>query len=613
MCGIIGYIGSQSCTPLLLDGLSKLEYRGYDSAGVAVVGGGELVRRRAEGKLMNLMSAVAREPVEGTIGIGHTRWATHGGPTENNAHPHRVGSVAVVHNGIIENHLALKRELLEAGAVFESETDTEVIAHLIAGERTADIPLTEAVRRACLRLEGAYSVVAIDATEPDVLVGARVASPLVVGLGAAGSGENFLASDIPAILNHTRSVVFLEEGRLCEVRAEGIRVLDITSGDETSYEARSINWSPAMAEKGGFKHFMLKEIHEQPSALADTLRGRVAIERAEVLLEGVTIDAEALSNVKDFYIVACGTSWHAGMVGQYLFEDLAGISPRVELGSEFRYRNAPLDERSLVLAISQSGETADTLAAIKDAKAKGATVLSICNVLESSIPRACHGTLYTHAGPEIGVASTKAFTTQIAALHLMALQFGRLLGKVDEAVMAEELDALIKVASTIDHMLEDQDIYREVAKAWAHVNSMLFLGRGNLYPLALEGALKLKEISYIHAEGYAAGEMKHGPIALIEETVPTVCLNPKDRHYEKVASNRTEVKARSGPVLTIATEGDWEAESASDFCVFIPDVPEHVLPLVAAVPMQLLAYHFADHKGTDVDQPRNLAKSVTVE
>lgn len=610
MCGIIGYIGPQQCTPILLDGLSKLEYRGYDSAGIAVVTGDGLTRRRAEGKLRNLVAAVQDAPVDGNAGIGHTRWATHGGPTESNAHPHRVGNVAVVHNGIIENHLTLKRELVAEGATFESETDTEVIAHLVASERKAGIPMLEAVRRACLRLEGAYSVVAVDSEEPDVLVGARVASPLVLGIG---DGENFVASDIPAILNYTRRVVFLEEGTLCEVRAEGVTVYDVISGEPQEFKTTAISWSPAMAEKGGFKHFMLKEIHEQPSALADTLRGRIAVERGEVILEGIEMDAERLASFRDFYIVACGTSWHSGLVGQYLFEDLAGISPRVELGSEFRYRNAPIDEKTLVLAISQSGETADTLAAIKDAKAKGATVFSICNVLESSIPRVCDGTLYTHAGPEIGVASTKAFTTQIVALHLMALQFGHLNGRIDAETMGAELQALVRVASIIDGMLEDQTVYREVAKAWSHVSSMLFLGRGNLYPMALEGALKLKEISYIHAEGYAAGEMKHGPIALIEESVPTVVINPKDRHYEKVRSNRAEVKARSGPVLVIATEGDWEAAESSDFCIYIPEVDEHVLPLIAAIPMQLLAYHFADHKGTDVDQPRNLAKSVTVE
>ena len=611
MCGIIGYIGPNPCVDLILEGLQRLEYRGYDSAGVAIIEGGELTTRRAEGKLLNLMKSVAREPLDGTLGIGHTRWATHGPPTERNAHPHRMGSVAVVHNGIIENHLEIKRELTADGHTFASETDTEIIAHLVWQNRQRGLDLPEAVRAAVNRLKGAYSVVVIDAEAPDVLVGCRLASPLVMGLG---DGEQFVASDIPAILSHTRRMVFLEDGTMAVLRAGGASVHRIEDGEAVDYEVRDITWSPAMAEKGGYKHFMLKEIHDQPDAVANTLRGRLSQERLAVDLPELGLDADALADLSQFYILACGTSWHAGLVGRYLFEDLAGLSPHVELASEFRYRQAPIDERTLVLAISQSGETADTLAALQSARARGARILSICNVIESSIPRACDGTLYTHAGPEISVASTKAFVTQLTALHLLALHVGRKLGRLDDQTMAAELDALVRAAGILERQLESGDgIYLAIARAWHECTSMLYLGRGNLFPLALEGALKLKEISYIHAEGYAAGEMKHGPIALIEESVPTCVLAPRDAHHDKVKSNLAEVKARGGPVLVIHTEGDDETASLADFAIPIPAVPAHLLPLVTAIPMQLIAYHMADFKGTDVDQPRNLAKSVTVE
>ena len=611
MCGIIGYVGPEPCVELLLQGLQKLEYRGYDSAGVAVVDGGELRTRRAEGKLRNLVGALGREPIEGTTGIGHTRWATHGPPSERNAHPHRVGTVAVVHNGIIENHMEIKGFLEGQGHVFESETDTEVIAHLVARHRQRGQSLEESVQAAVRRLQGAYSVVVIDASEPDVLVAARLASPLVLGLG---DGAQYVASDIPAILSHTREMVFLEDGTMAVLRAGGVEVKRISDGAAVPWQSRHITWSPAMAEKGGYKHFMLKEIHDQPNAVANTLRGRLSQERLAVDLPELPVDAELLADARSIYVLACGTSWHAGLVGRYLFEDLAGLSPHVELASEFRYRSAPVDGRTLVIAISQSGETADTLAALKSARERGARTLSICNVIEASIPRASHGTVYTHAGPEISVASTKAFVTQLAALHLLALHFGRLLGRVDDATMEAELDALVRAPAILERQLErHDDVYRAVARAWHECGSMLFLGRGSLFPLALEGALKLKEISYIHAEGYAAGEMKHGPIALIEETVPTVILNPRDAHHDKVRSNLAEVKARSGPVLVIHTAGDEQTASEGDFAIAIPDVPPHLLPLVAAIPMQLIAYHMADFKGTDVDQPRNLAKSVTVE
>jgi len=612
MCGIVGYVGPELCADLVVDGLRRLEYRGYDSAGLAVVDqDGLLLTRRAEGKLTNLVKRLIEAPIDGRTGVGHTRWATHGAPTEDNAHPHRSGDIAVVHNGIIENHVALKAELIALGHVFQSETDTEVIAHLVDhNRRSRGLDLPEAVREAVLRLHGAYSIVVIDASTPGVIVGARVASPLVLGLG---QGANYLASDVAAILAHTRDMVFIEDGWMATLTPDGVDVRVVETNAPASWEKTTVSWSPAMAEKGGYKHFMLKEIHEQPRAIADTLRGRVSLERRTVDLPEIPLTREDLERVRHFYIVGCGTAWHAGLVGRYLFEDLAGLSPHVEVASELRYRNAPMDEHTLVLAISQSGETADTLAALREGKKKGARIISICNVIGASIPRECEGTLYTHAGPEIGVASTKAFTTQLAAVHLLALKFGQLLGRLDEAAMEAELTALMHVPTVIEQELLKQADYLEIAKTWHECTSMLYLGRGNLFPLALEGALKLKEISYIHAEGYAAGEMKHGPIALIDERLPTVVLNPRDAHFQKVRSNLAEVKARSGPVLVVATEGDEEALGLADFTLTLPAVPERVLPLVAAVPMQLIAYTMADFKGTDVDQPRNLAKSVTVE
>jgi glucosamine--fructose-6-phosphate aminotransferase (isomerizing) len=610
MCGIIGYVGPAPCAQILLNGLQRLEYRGYDSAGLAIVVDGQLETRRAQGKLMNLIEAIARSPIDGTLGIGHTRWATHGGPTEHNAHPHRVGSVAVVHNGIIENYLPIKRELIEAGHTFKSETDTEVIAHLVWQNRQRGLGLEDAVRESVSRLVGAYSVVVVDAESPGMLVAARLASPLVLGLG---EGQNFVASDIPAILSHTRRMVFLEDGVMATVKADSVVVRRITDGVEVPFQERTIAWSPTLAEKGGYKHFMLKEIHEQPDAVANTLRGRVSLERLAVDLPELGLDAATLEGISRIYVVACGTSWHAGMVGRYLMEELAGLSPHVELASELRYRRAPMDERTLLIPVSQSGETADTLAALKDAKSRGARVLSICNVMEASIPRASDGTLYTHAGPEISVASTKAFSTQVAALHMLALYFGRLLGRLDDHTMRTELEGLVSAAASMERMLQHDEPYLLAARAWHEARSMLFLGRGALYPLALEGALKLKEISYIHAEGYAAGEMKHGPIALIDETVPTVVLAPRDAHLDKVRSNLQEVKARGGPVIVIHTEGDEETAAMGQIAIAVPDVPERILPMVCALPMQLIAYHMADFKGTDVDQPRNLAKSVTVE
>jgi len=615
MCGIVGYLGSQNATEVLVNGLRRLEYRGYDSAGVAIAVDGKLATLRAEGKLDNLVKRLVIEPIAGTTGIGHTRWATHGPPTEANAHPHRAGTVAVVHNGIIENYLVLKRELQALGDVFTSETDTEVVAHLLNHFRTREgLDLVESVRRATARLEGAYAIVVMDAAEPDVLVGVRLASPLIVGLGEPGTDENFLASDVSAILSHTRRVVFLEEGELAVVRRDGVELFDVHTNEALPLHSTTVSWTPAMAEKGGYKHFMLKEIHEQPRAIADTLRGRISLESLEVQLPELGLTKDNIKKFKRFYILACGTSWHAGLVGRYLLEDLAGLCPHVELASEFRYRNAPIDDETLILAISQSGETADTLGALRDAKKKGAHILAICNVIGSSIPREAHGTLYTHAGPEIGVASTKAFTTQLVALHLLALQMGDLLGFLDRDTLRRELENLLHAPSLIEETIGLVQPFHEASRRWRDARSMLFLGRGALFPIALEGALKLKEISYIHAEGYAAGEMKHGPIALIDEHVPTVILNPRDAHFAKVRSSLAEIRARSGPVIVVAELDDEEAADAADLVLRIPSgCPNHLLALVTTIPLQLLAYYTADYKGTDIDQPRNLAKSVTVE
>jgi len=611
MCGIIGYVGTRQCSDLLLTGLDRLEYRGYDSAGLAIVDPNEgLQRRRSQGRLANLRALVADRPPQGTVGVAHTRWATHGGPTTANSHPHRVDDVALVHNGIIENYRDLKAELQATGGVFESETDTEVVAHLVARGRRQGLTLIEAVRQACLRLVGAYSLVVVDAATPDRLVAVRMASPLVVGLGEDGP-ETFVASDVTALLEHTRHMAFLDDHDLVEVSRDGVVVMDMRTGAPKNLTTSYIRWTPAQAEKAGYAHFMLKEIHDQPDAVGDTLRGRIDPEAGRVTLEpGISLSPQLLESLRDIHIVACGTSWHAGLVGRYLFEEFAGLSPHVALASEFRYRRVPLGPKSLVLAISQSGETADTLQAIHDAKARGAHVISICNVQQSSIPRASDATFYTHAGPEIGVASTKAFTTQLVALHLLALDWGRKLGHLDADLEAQEVSALWQLPTLIESMLDTDFDYGDLARAWSQTRSALFLGRGALYPIALEGALKLKEISYIHAEGYAAGEMKHGPIALVEPEVPSVILCPRDRHFHKVRSNLEEIRARSGPVVALQTADD---APETDRVLRIPQARESLLPLLASIPMQLLAYHVAAYRGTDIDRPRNLAKSVTVE
>ncbi len=613
MCGIIGYTGKHNCTPLVIDGLRRLEYRGYDSAGIALLDAeGEIQVRRAVGKLRNLEQELQSAPIAGHVGIGHTRWATHGRPSEQNAHPHRSGNIVVVHNGIIENHLELKEELEAQGRVFQSETDTEIFSHLIELARTnnPDLSLVEAVRSSLQDIRGSYAIAVLDKDNPDQIVAAKNASPMVLGLG---EDETFVASDIPAILAHTRDVVFLDEGDMAVIRAGEADILRIDTGESVTRPSTRISWTPAMAEKGGYKHFMLKEIHEQPRAFIDTIRGRVSPETNRIFLEDVLLDEAAVAQLDRICVIACGTSWHAGLVGEYIIEELARIPVEVDLASEFRYRNPIVNERTLVIAISQSGETADTLAAIRLAREKGARVLSICNVVGSSIARESDDVLYTHAGPEIGVASTKAFTTQLACLYLIGIHLGQVTGHLKQREIADLLNEMMLIPNHMEELLAGEAEYPKLARSYMHADNLLYLGRGIEFPIALEGALKLKEISYIHAEGYAAGEMKHGPIALIDEDVPTVVLIPEDAQYEKVFSNLAEIRARSGKVIAVATEGDKQIADQVNDVVYIPKCPALFQPLLVSIPMQLFAYHVADLKGTDVDQPRNLAKSVTVE
>jgi glucosamine--fructose-6-phosphate aminotransferase (isomerizing) len=608
MCGIVGYIGAEAAAEVLVAGLRTLEYRGYDSAGVAVLSASGLQRQRAEGKLRNLAKKLSAEPIDGSVGIGHTRWATHGRPTEANAHPHRSGGVAVVHNGIIENYAELRRSLQAQGAVFTSETDTEVIAHLIAQKRDAGMDLLAAVQAAVAELDGAYALAVVDEASPDELLAARQSSPLVLALGEA---ENLVASDLPAVLPHTRRVVFLEDGDVVRLRRDQVEIF--AAGALVERPVRTINWSPAAAQKGGYKHFMLKEIFEQPRAVADTLTGRLRRD-GEVHLEH--FDLEKVAGVEHISLVACGTSWHAALVGRDLIENIAGIPVSVEYAHEYRYRRHLMTAGDLVIGISQSGETADTLAALAEVKSQGVRIGAITNVLESAVARLSAdslGVIYTHAGPEIGVASTKAFTTQMVSLHLLALALARKLGRISPADAQRECDDLRHLPHQMEQALEGAAALAELAPYAAEFDNYLFLGRGTLFPVALEGALKLKEISYLHAEGYAAGEMKHGPIALITEHFPTVALVGADGLKAKAISNIEEIKARGGPVILIASEGDEELGRLADKLVLVPKVSERLQPVIYALPMQLLAYYVADHLGTDVDQPRNLAKSVTVE
>jgi glucosamine--fructose-6-phosphate aminotransferase (isomerizing) len=618
MCGIVGYIGPKKVVPLILDGLKRLEYRGYDSAGIAVVTqNGKLDVRRASGKLRNLEETIRLSPIDGIYGIGHTRWATHGRPTEENAHPHRdcTGQVVVVHNGIIENYVELKQELQKEGHKFVTETDTEVIAHLV--EKYLDgAPLEEAVRRTVKRLTGVYALAILSTKDPHKIVAARWGPPAVIGLG---QDEYFVASDIPAVLYHTRDVFFLADGDLAVLTPQGVRLLDF-EGRAIQRPVQHITWDPIMAEKGGFKHFMQKEIFEQPRAVRDTLLGRISLETGKIFLDEMEITEKEFQNFRAVKLVACGTSWHAAQAGKFMIERLAQIPCEVDYGSEFRYRDPIVDPHTLAIFISQSGETADTLAAQREAKQKGAKTLAICNVVGSMITREASGTILTHAGPEIGVASTKAFTGQLTALVLIALYLAQVRGKLSADCAKALLQELTRIPHKMEIILQNDEEIEALARELFRFTDFLYLGRGIHYPIALEGALKLKEISYIHAEGYPAGEMKHGPNALIDENLPVVVLAPRDENdsesmtrYEKSVSNIKEVKARDGIVISIVTEGDHLAREASDHVIEIPAAPELLTPILEIIPLQLLAYHIAVRRGCDVDQPRNLAKSVTVE
>ncbi|HUU50567.1 MAG TPA: glutamine--fructose-6-phosphate transaminase (isomerizing) [Nitrospinota bacterium] len=608
MCGIIGYIGNRDAVPILLDGLKRLEYRGYDSAGISTIDNNKLVVRRSVGKLRNLEENIKDNPLGGKIGIGHTRWATHGRPSEENAHPHRVNGVVVVHNGIIENYLALKEELIKEGSVFTSNTDTEVIAHLI--HKYFEGNLEEAVKKALHRIVGAYAIGVICEQDPKKIVAARKHSPLVIGLG---KGEFFIASDIPAILGHTREAFFLEDGEIAILTEEGVKISDLM-GRPKSKEVKKVLWNLVMAEKSGYKHFMLKEIYEQPRAIWDTFRGRISQETGDIiLLDEIKMDKESIKEIKKIFIVACGTSYHAALVGKYIIEEICKMPVEVDIASEFRYRDPLIDKESLTVFISQSGETADTIAALEEAKKKGAKVISICNVMESTIARDSHEVIYTHAGPEIGVASTKAFTTQIVALYLLGILIAKLNKTISEKRSKDLMKDLVKIPEQVESILNQDERIEEISRIYSDRKDFLFLGRGINYPIALEGALKLKEISYIHAEGYPAGEMKHGPIALIDESMPVVVLAPKNRVYEKILNNIEEVKTRDGIVIVLTNEENKELEEKVDHVLYIPKTSYFLEPILLVVPLQLLAYHIAVRRGCDVDQPRNLAKSVTVE
>ena len=612
MCGIIGYIGSKEVVPVLVDGLRRLEYRGYDSAGIALVQAGQVEVRRSAGKLARLEEVIRTQPVRGDYGVGHTRWATHGRPTEENAHPHRdcTGLIVVVHNGIIENYLDLKHQLEHEGHRFETETDTEVVAHLVEREMRDD-GLELAVRRALLQLRGLFGLVLVAADDPDKIVAVRNGPPIVVGMG---DGEFVVASDIPAVLGHTRDVVFLGDEEMAVITRTQVVFTDF-AGQAVSKSTQRIQWDPVMAEKAGYKHFMLKEIFEQPRAVQETILGRISEEHSTVLLGELDIAEEELRAIEHVVILACGTSWHAGLVGKFMIERLAQIRVDVDYGSEFRYRDPLVGDRTLAVVITQSGETADTLAALREATGKGAKSIAICNVVGSMAAREAEGTVYTHAGPEIGVASTKAFTSQLVALNLLALYLGRVRGTLPNQEAGSQIEALTQLPGLLQHTLRCDLIVAAIAKQFYRRSNFLYLGRGVNYPIALEGALKLKEISYIHAEGYPAGEMKHGPIALIDENMPVVVLAPSGPVFDKMMSNLQEAKTRGGSLIVL-TDADPETFSGTlDPAHVVPIPPTHpfLTPVLMVVPLQLLAYHIAVLRGCDVDQPRNLAKSVTVE
>ena len=615
MCGIVGYLGSKQAYPILISGLRRLEYRGYDSAGVALIDGNVLRIHKCQGKVSDLEAHVNGHPATGTLGIGHTRWATHGPPNDVNAHPHQAtsGDLALIHNGIIENYAPIKEELLQRGHVFRSDTDTEVLVHLIDDiQRAEGVELGEAVRLALTNVVGAYAIVVIDRKDPDTMVAARRSSPLVIGIGES-EGEYFLASDATPIVEHTRNVVYMEDGEIAIInRRSGLRLRTMKNQEKTPF-IHELEMHLEALEKGGYDHFMLKEIHEQNRSIRDCLRGRLNPAKGEVVLGGIKDYEQRFVQAKRILIVGCGTSWHAGLVGEYLLEDLARIPVEVEYASEFRYRNPIINEDDIVIAISQSGETADTLAAIELAKSRGATIIGICNVVGSSIARVTHAGSYTHAGPEIGVASTKAFTAQVTVLTLMAMMIGQKRGMLTGSAFHRLVNELDGVPDKVQRVLASEPQIKYIADIYKNATNALYLGRGYSFPVALEGALKLKEISYIHAEGYPAAEMKHGPIALIDEAMPVFVIATKGASYEKVVSNIQEVKARKGKVIAIVTEGDRVVKDMADHCIEIPDIADQLVPLLSVIPMQLLSYHIAVMRGCNVDQPRNLAKSVTVE
>jgi len=612
MCGIVGYIGYREAWPIVLKGLKRLEYRGYDSAGIALMNdSGQHIYKKA-GKVAVLEEYAADKDKSGTIGMGHTRWATHGVPSDRNSHPHTSnnGKLSIIHNGIIENYATLKEELTSRGHEFKSDTDTEVLIHLIEEiQEIENIDLLEAVRLALQEVNGAYAIVIMDKEHPDRLIAARKGSPMVIGVGA---GEYFIASDATPIIEYTKTVIYLKDGEIALITKNDLLVKQLDNVVQTPL-IQELQLKLEMLEKGGFDHFMLKEIYEQPRSIKDCMRGRIYPEEGKVQLGGIKEFAEKLKNIDRIIIVACGTSWHAGLVGEYLIEEYARIPVEVEYASEFRYRNPIITEKDVVIAISQSGETADTMAAIEMAKERGATIFGICNVAGASIPRLTHAGVYTHAGPEIGVASTKAFTAQVTVLTLMAFYMAQQKGTITTSKLIELLTELDHIPEKIQVALESNELIKEVAEKIKDSTNCLFLGRGSGFPVALEGALKLKEISYIHAEGYPAAEMKHGPIALIDEEMPVVFIATQNSSYEKVISNIQEVKARKGKVIAIVTQGDTEVKKMADYCIEIPDANEAFLPLIATIPLQLLSYHIAVMRGCNVDQPRNLAKSVTVE
>ena len=613
MCGIIGYLGPKPVVSVVLDGLRRLEYRGYDSAGIAVVHDGQIDIRRSAGKLINLENAIQAWPLAGEYGLGHTRWATHGRPTEENAHPHRDGSgrIVVVHNGIIENYLEIKRELVAEGHKFESETDTEVVAHLVQKEWKGD-GLENAVLRAMKRVRGLFALVLLSADDPNKLVAVRNGPPIVVGIG---DGESFVASDVPAVLSHTRDVVFMEDRDMAILTPTGV-TFQTLDGTVVQRKPTRVLWDPISAEKAGYKHFMLKEIFEQPHAVRDTVLGRASLDTGQIHLEEMAISAEDLRGITKITLLACGTSWHAALVGKFMIEELAQLSVEVDYGSEYRYRNPIIDHRTLAVAITQSGETADTLAALREAKGKGARSLAICNVVGSMATREAEGTIYTHAGPEIGVASTKAFTTQLVALYLFALRLSEVRETLTKEQRCEHIKALMQLPQALEDTLKTAKQVEEIAVRFHNRADFLYLGRGINYPIALEGALKLKEISYIHAEGYPAGEMKHGPIALIDEQMPVVALATHDHVFEKMQGNIQEAKARGGSIIAVTTAGDTTLQQIlgdTDSLITVPATSPLLMPVVLSIPLQLLSYYIAVRRGCDVDQPRNLAKSVTVE